>query len=304
MALLKKKSIKDDKIDENRQMGLFEDLKSLDLFSDSFDGTKLVTDAINGFVGKLESGIRLTFNKNCSPSSSFRTAGVLGGMGPEATLDLHKKILSKTDAEKDQDNIPLIIFNNPQIPDRSDFILNKGDSPLEEMIRTARSLERAGADFIVIPCNTAHHFFDKIDSSVEIETINLIEEVTDHINKNYPESENIGLLITTGSMETKVYSNFIRKSGRTPLLPEKNFQENVMKSIYGIKKGEKSKTKVKLRRATEHLIRQGADLVIMGCTEIPLVLENDEFPVPLIDPVDILAEKVKEVSRYEGSYSA
>ncbi|MFP4116431.1 MAG: aspartate/glutamate racemase family protein [Candidatus Aenigmatarchaeota archaeon] len=251
----------------------------------------------------IESAISSEENKKTS-SNEFKTAGVLGGMGPEATLDLHRKILSKSDAEKDQENIPVMIFNNPQIPDRSDHILNDGECPLDEMVETARSLERAGADFIVIPCNTAHHFFDDIDSSVGIETINLIEEATDFVVSEYPEAENIGLLITTGSMETEVYSSFIEESGREPMVPDDNFQDNVMDSIYEIKKGEKTESKKKLEKATENLIRKGSDAVIMGCTEIPLVLSNNDFPVPLIDPVEILAEKVVEVSKNESSYSA
>lgn len=300
MALLKEKELEVEESEDNNQLSLIEDLKSINFLNSHSDCPTMVTDLLNDFMSKVQS----ITSDDSENSSRFRTAGVLGGMGPEATLDLHRKILAKNECEKDQDNVPLMIFNNPQIPDRSECILNDGESPLDDMIETAKSLEDAGADFIVIPCNTAHHFFDKIDSSVEAETINLIEEVTDYIGEEYPDAEEIGLLITTGSRETEVYSDFIKESGRTPLLPEENFQENVMDSIYEIKKGEKTDSKRKLTRATEHLIREGADAVIMGCTEIPLVLSEEDFPVPLIDPVEILAERVTEVSKYESSYSA
>lgn len=233
-----------------------------------------------------------------------KTAGILGGMGPEATLELHRRILSKTNAENDQENIPMVIFNNSQIPDRSKYILDKGENPLDELVSTAKKLENSGADFIVMPCNTAHSFIDKIDESVDIPALNLIEETTSHVAKKFPDAKKIGLLITTGSKETKIYSKSLLNKNRDPILPEERFQKDVMKAIYDIKKGYKEEPKRKLENAIEHLNEKGADAVIMGCTEIPLVLSNEKSLLPLVDPVEILAEKVIEVSKCEGCYSA
>ncbi|GAH53208.1 unnamed protein product, partial [marine sediment metagenome] len=102
--------------------------------------------------------------------------GILGGMGPEATVDLFHKIIKFTPAKKDQDHFRIIIDNNPKIPDRTAAILGKGEDPLPALQETARNLEKAGVDFIIIPCNTAHYFLPQIQKSVNIPVLNMIEE--------------------------------------------------------------------------------------------------------------------------------
>jgi len=99
--------------------------------------------------------------------------GILGGMGPEATLDLFHKIIKLTYAEKDQDHLRIIIDNNPKIPDRTDAISGTGKDPLPKLIVTAQILEKAGADFIIIPCNTAHYFISEIQQSIKIPILTL-----------------------------------------------------------------------------------------------------------------------------------
>ncbi|HET6780529.1 MAG TPA: amino acid racemase, partial [bacterium] len=106
-----------------------------------------------------------------------KVIGVLGGLGPWATLDLFEKILTLTPAAKDQDHLRLIIDNNPKIPDRSPAILGTGEDPTPALVETARNLERAGADFIVIPCNTAHFFYDAVRRAVSIPVLHIMDEV-------------------------------------------------------------------------------------------------------------------------------
>jgi aspartate racemase len=103
----------------------------------------------------------------------MKTIGILGGMGPLATADLYRKIILHTKADKDQDHVHAIIDGNTNIPDRTAYIMGKGENPLPEMIKSARTLERAGVDFIIMPCNTAHHFFDQLAKSVNIPLLNM-----------------------------------------------------------------------------------------------------------------------------------
>jgi aspartate racemase len=111
-----------------------------------------------------------------------KTIGILGGMGPEATAYLFRKIIRHTKADKDQEHLKVIIFNNPKIPDRTDFILEKGtENPLPYLAEAAKELQRSGADFIIIPCNTAHYFYEDICRAVSIPVINMIEAVADEI---------------------------------------------------------------------------------------------------------------------------
>ena len=104
------------------------------------------------------------------------TIGILGGMGPEATNLLCQEIVNLTPAQKDQEHIPFIVINNPQIPDRTQALLYNGESPIPSMLKSAKTIESAGADFIILPCNTAHNFIPNIQSKINIPFINMIEE--------------------------------------------------------------------------------------------------------------------------------
>lgn len=136
---------------------------------------------------------------------SEKVIGILGGMGPEATIDLFYKIIKLTPAEKDQDHLRIIIDNNPKIPDRIAAILGKGEDPLPVLQETARNLEKAGADFIIIPCNTAHYFLSSIQESIKIPILNMIEETAKETQKRIPQIQKVGLLASIGVYETKIY---------------------------------------------------------------------------------------------------
>jgi len=137
--------------------------------------------------------------------------GILGGMGPEATVDLFYKIIKLTPAEKDQEHLRIIIDNNPKIPDRTAAILGKGEDPLPALQETAQSLEKAGADFIIIPCNTAYYFLSSIQESVKIPILNMIEETAKETRKKIPPIKKVGLLASVGVYETKIYHQQFEK---------------------------------------------------------------------------------------------
>jgi len=224
--------------------------------------------------------------------------GILGGMGPEATIDLFYKIIKSTPAGKDQEHLRIIIDNNPKIPDRTAAILGKGEDPLPALQETARNLEKAGADFIIIPCNTAHYFLPLIQESVKIPILNMIEETAKETQKKIPSIKKVGLLASIGIYETEIYHQKFKKFNIKVISPEEKDKEEVMKVIYAVKAGNLSEgIKKSIFKITQKLIEKGAEAIIAGCTEIPLILEEGDVSVLLIDPTQVLAKATVQKAR-------
>ncbi|MGM0409341.1 MAG: aspartate/glutamate racemase family protein [Bacillota bacterium] len=216
--------------------------------------------------------------------------GVVGGMGPDATVDLFKKIINKTDAKKDQDHHRLLIYNNPKIPDRTKAILEDGKSPLKELIKTAKVLENAGADFLIIPCNTAHYFFDELQSEIKIEIVNMIEEIAKKASKQN-NIKKLGIMGTKGVIETGIYDKELKNYDIEVLKPSKRDKEKLMDIIYAIKSAKQNKNMQKeLFEIAMSLINKGVDGIILGCTELPLLFDKNNFSYPIFISQEVLAE--------------
>ena len=222
---------------------------------------------------------------------TFKTIGILGGMGPSATIKLYENITNMNKVLKDQDHIPIIINSCPQIPDRTEALLYGGKSPLPTMIREIKKLDKIGVDFILIPYNTAHAYYKQLQKNTGTTIINMISEtvkdIPTHIKK-------VGLLATSGTVKTKVYQDELENKGLEVILPNADSQENeVMKSIYGekgIKAGYINKmNKDLLKSASKKLIEKGAQGIILGCTEISLLLSQKDFLIDIFDPLKIIA---------------
>ena len=217
--------------------------------------------------------------------------GILGGMGPEATIDLFYKIIKLTPAEKDQDHLRIIIDNNPKIPDRTAAILGKGEDPLPALQETARNLEKAGADLIIIPCNTAHYFLPSIQESVKIPILNMIEETAKETQRKTPQIKKVGLLASIGIYKTEIYHQHFKKFNIEVISPEEKDKKEVMKVIYAVKAGDLSEeVKRNILKIAQKLIDKGVEAIITGCTEIPLILKEGDVSVPIIDPTQVLAK--------------
>ena len=216
--------------------------------------------------------------------------GILGGMGPLATADLFKKIIMHTKASSDSEHIRVVIDSNTKIPDRTEFIMGRGPSPVREMIKTALRLEMMGADIIVMPCNTAHYFYDSINEYVKADFINMIEETASEIIKSRNSGAAIALLATEGTCRAGVYDNVFEKKGLTLIKPEKKYQDIVSSVIYDVKKGIFRKYEESLGAAVSELKKKGADLFILGCTELPVYFETLGITENTADPTDILAK--------------
>ncbi|MCR6669392.1 MAG: amino acid racemase [archaeon YNP-WB-040] len=222
----------------------------------------------------------------------MKIIGILGGLGPEATAELFLRIIKATPAKRDQDHIPIIIFNNPKVPDRTAAILYGGENPLPELIKTARLLERAGADFIIMPCNTAHYYYEELKSSVKIPFFNMIELAAEYVSKVYPKVRLVGLLATTGTVKTGLYQKAFGRYGVGVLVPGDDDQKLVMGGIYdGVKAGNLELGRRLLMDVANKLISRGAELIILGCTEVSVVIRSGDLKVPIVDPLQVLAEE-------------
>ncbi|OGV50219.1 MAG: hypothetical protein A2017_00180 [Lentisphaerae bacterium GWF2_44_16] len=225
----------------------------------------------------------------------YGTIGILGGLGPAATVDIFDKIIKNTPASRDQEHIKVIIENNPQIPDRTAALKGKDENPGIAMLATAEKLRDAGVDFIIVPCNTAHVFLKDIQQHIKTPILSMIEETAEYIAKDFPKLRKAGLLATSGTVGSKVYEAPLQSKNIALLVPCPETQEScVMEAIYGkggIKAGNKTGTpKELLLKAARELVANGAELIILGCTEIPLALKNGDIEVPFIDPTEILAK--------------
>jgi aspartate racemase len=217
-----------------------------------------------------------------------KTIGILGGMGPMATVDLYKKIVDYTAASKDSEHIHVLIDSNTDIPDRTDAILHGGKDPVPEMVSSAIRLECMGADFLIIPCNTAHYFYDKICDMVHIPILNMIEETAKEVKRQSITC--VGLLATDGTIESGVYHQVFERCGITVLHPSSVGQKNVMDLIYkGVKAGNKDIDLRGFYGTLEELDQKGAQTLILGCTELPIAFEMYNIEYENIDPTAVLA---------------
>ena len=223
--------------------------------------------------------------------------GIVGGMGPEATADLYIRIIRATPVEKDQDHHRIIIDSNPKVPDRTPAIIGDGESPLPLMIETARNVEKAGADFLIMPCNTAHYFYDQLQESVEIPVLHMIRLSAGFTKNTYPEVSKAGLLATDGTIASRLYHEAYGKQGIEIVTPEEDGQERVMKAIYqDIKRGKLDPGREILHHEAEMLIERGAEAILNGCTEVSIVLHPGDVEVPIIDPLQVLAEEAVKLA--------
>lgn len=217
------------------------------------------------------------------------TVGVLGGLGPMATVYFYDMVVEMTDAQKDQEHVDMIIMNRATTPDRTAYIVGDSeDSPLDYLVEDAKRLEAAGVDFLVLTCNTAHYFYKQINDSVAIPLLNMIEETVDYSIKEG--HSKIGILATTGNIKMENYQNICREKCVDFYVPDNDTQKKVMKIIYeDVKAGNKADMKV-FDEIVEDLKANGCDCAILGCTELSIIKKDeklsDEF---FIDSSEVLA---------------
>ena len=217
-----------------------------------------------------------------------RKVGIIGGMGPEATVDLMRRVLAKTPANDDQDHIHLIVESNPKIPSRIAHLIERtGADPTPELIRIAVNLQRAGADALAIPCNTAHAYADSIRRSVSIPLLDMVSLTVDQIAVS-GRTTRVGLLASTAIHTTGLYAKALSAQGIATVLPSR--QEDVMALIKGVKRGD---TGAQAQAALGEVAREvaaRADALLVACSELSVISAG--ITVPFVDSLDVLAQAI------------
>ena len=217
-----------------------------------------------------------------------KVIGIIGGMGPLATADLFKKIITNTKVLKDQDHIRVLIDNNTEIPDRTAAILNNGENPIPQLTKSAKLLENMGADFLIMPCNTAHYFYPAVSSSVNIPVLNMLEITCDSLVRKG--IKKVGLIATCGTVQSGLYQKVFDRANIEVLLPNEEGQKAVTDLIYsGVKAGNTQFDVADFKRTVEGLMSQGAEVLVLGCTELPVAVEMYNLNYPVCDPTLELA---------------
>ena len=224
-----------------------------------------------------------------------KVIGIIGGMGPLATVDLFNKITLNTEAATDQEHPRVCIDSNTDIADRTAALLYGGEDPTEELVKSARRLESIGADMLVMPCNTAHGFYDAIAASVGIPVLHMIRITAAEVaRRGY---KKVGLLATDGTIATGLYQDCFKSSGIEMITPETaEEQAEVMRVIYdGVKAGNAELPVYAFRNICQRLISRGAQTLILGCTELPPAFAMYDLRFPTVDPtLELALEAIRQ----------
>jgi aspartate racemase len=217
----------------------------------------------------------------------FKKLGILGGMGPLATNYLYNKLITNVVAQKDQDHINMVILNDPQIPDRTEYILdNTRPNPLVPLIEGCLTLQNASCDIIAIPCNTSHFFFDDLIPKINTKIISLVDLTVDYLVKN--NISNVCLLATEGTIISKVYEKeFLKNNINCTYLTEDEIKR-IMTVIYSIKTN-LATADISDFYSVVDKYQSLTQKVVLGCTELSL-LDKKKYGDFLVDPLDLLTD--------------
>ena len=230
-------------------------------------------------------------------TDTVRRAGILGGMGPMATCYFFNRVISHTDASRDQEHIDICILNHASIPDRTSAILTGlHETFLREAEEDCRKLADMGAEYIAIPCNTTHYFYDALAKASPIPILHMVRETVCHIAAEIPQARKVGILATDGTVRAGVYGRECESRGIQAVYPSQEMQKRVMHIIYDeIKKGRRGSLE-KFSEVADSLRLQGCQAIILACTELSLFKDEHELPEDIVDAMDVLVRRFIEMS--------
>lgn len=224
----------------------------------------------------------------------------MGGLGPQATLDFFGKLLSATKATTDQEHLHVIIENNPKVPDRHAAIKGTGPDAAPYLVQMASNLEQAGADFVVMACNTAHAFQQDIEAALTVPFISMIDEVVAELREHYNDLSRIGLMAAEGCLTAQLYQRVLRRNGLTPVIWTDSEISRFMSIVYRIKADARTPDiRAALIELANSLTARGAEIIVAACTEIPLMLSAADLEVPLLESTDLLVKRTVAYAKGE-----
>ena len=221
-----------------------------------------------------------------------RLIGVLGGMGPLATVDFMQKVIQATAAKRDQDHVPMIVYCVPQIPDRVGAVLAGTDEPFVALSQGIRVLENSGVELIVIPCNTAHAWFDRLAASTIVPMLHIADAVQQcaDAKPSHVASETIALMATTGTLHAGFFQHILATPQRRIIVPTPKIQAQIGRAIQAVKTGDLTGARDFAEHAAQALLATGADRLLLACTELPLAFKGSTLRARCLDATVCLAE--------------
>lgn len=233
----------------------------------------------------------------------MKTLGVIGGLGPMATAYFMQLVIEMTEASKDQEHIPMIIYNCPQIPDRTGFLLgNTKENPGPQIIECGKTLAEAGAELLAIPCITAHALFPEIEKELEAPVLHIIRETAEYLKKEGVRK--VGLEATDGTVQTGVFQKELERQGIEVVLPSKEKQEMVMHIIYNNVKAGRRVDMERFEQIEDELHKKGAEVIILGCTELSMVSRDEKIGHGYLDAMEVLARAaVLQCGKLKSKYN-
>ena len=220
----------------------------------------------------------------------MKTLGVLGGMGPAATAYFMDLVVRMTEAETDQEHLDVIVCHIPSIPDRTGYILDhRRENPLPAMIDYGKKLGAFGAGEIAIPCITAHYFYNTLCTEISVPIVNAVESTVSHLKENG--IRRVGVMATSGTLHAGVFQKELERQGLEVVLPLAQRQKDVMDLIYKDIKSGRPGNMERFRRVTEELHACGAEVIILGCTELSIIKRDEQIGPGFIDTLEVLAKE-------------
>ncbi len=228
--------------------------------------------------------------------------GIIGGLGPMATAYFMRRIIEMTDAATDQDNIEMVIYNMPSIPDRTGFILGTNpESPLPKIIELANKLERENVDYIAMPCITAHYFHDQIADTVFVPVSNGIRETAQYLSERG--ITKVGIMATDGTATMHLFDSVFKDYDIKCIYPDSECQKLVMSIIYDDVKAGRPVKMEEFDLIKTQLLEKGAEVILLGCTELSIVKRDNDVGEKVLDILDVLAQDcVKKCASVRAEY--
>lgn len=214
--------------------------------------------------------------------------GVIGGMGPQATAEFYRRLVAMTPARGDHEHLHVLIDSDPSIPSRQEALAGRGKSPLGQLIVIARRLESAGATCLAMPCNTAHAWYGELQEAVGIPIIHMIEETVHVIRHTTSRPRALGILATNGALQAELYEKAFGDGGPRLCAPDAEQCQAVMDAVAGVKAGSMIGRR-QVAAVARAMLERGADAILVGCTEVSLLVRPDDVEAEVIDSMSVLA---------------
>ena len=230
----------------------------------------------------------------------MKRLGILGGMGPAASAEFVVRLIEQSTASCDQEHIPFVLWNNPQIPDRSTSMRNGDNRPFPFLLEGIHILKNARCDYIVIPCNSAHFWYDDL-VKMGVPIIHIVDSVAEELRTLNLDNQTIAIMGTQGTIEFRIYQNRLEQQGWNCIVPDQYEMDTyVQPAIDLIKAGKVKESQIQLMKVIHNLIDRGAKAIVLGCTELPLAIKiKVEENIPIVNSIDSLVSA--SIKLYSGN---